>query len=82
MTTQEVVTFEINTDSENFFATYERNGEVQEAATFVIESIKTAKAKMLAMGVSDPQFVYAVCRRLAVMLGLELDTVIEILEAV
>jgi hypothetical protein len=49
------------------------------AAAFVFETIAAAKQSMIQNGVACPQTIYAVCNKLSVMLGLELDTVADIL---
>ena len=53
----------------------------QEAATFAIDTVKAVKAQMIEMGIADEQFIYATCRKLAAMLSLDLDTVVEIFAA-
>ncbi len=49
------------------------------AAAFVFETIAAAKQSMIQNGVACPQTIYAVCNKLSVMLGIDLDTVADIL---
>jgi hypothetical protein len=50
------------------------------AITFAIETVKNAKVSMIENGISNHEMVYAVCKKLAVMLNLDLDTVVTIME--
>lgn len=50
-----------------------------QAAEFVIETIRTAKASILKNGVADPEFLNAVCNRLAFMLDLEAGFIADLL---
>lgn len=54
----------------------------QQAVTFAIETIRTAKQSMIENGVSDPKMVYAVCNKLAAILAIDITVVIEIMEVV
>ncbi len=51
----------------------------ENAAAFVFETIAAAKKSMIQNGVDCPQTIYAVCNKLSVMLGLDLDTVTDII---
>jgi len=53
---------------------------INTAANFAIETVRTAKNSMIQNGYIDEQLIFAVCNKLAAMLNLELNTIIEIFE--
>lgn len=52
----------------------------QQAAIFAIETISTAKKGIIESGIADPQFVFGVCNKLASILGMSINEVVDIME--
>lgn len=50
------------------------------AANFAIETVKAVKQSMIENGIADAQFIYAACNKLAAMLSLPVETIIDIFE--
>ena len=51
-----------------------------QAVTFAIETIRTAKQSMINNGISGESVIFATCKKLAVTLNLEFSTVVAIME--
>jgi hypothetical protein len=56
--------------------------KTNEAAIFAIETVKNAKNAMLANGYIDEQLIFAVCKKLANVLNLDLYTIMLMFETV
>jgi hypothetical protein len=50
------------------------------AATFAIDTVKAVKQSMIENGIADAQFIYAACNKLAAMLSLPVETIVNIFE--
>jgi hypothetical protein len=51
----------------------------EQAAQFAIDTINSIKTAMINNGIADEQVAYAACRKVAAMLDLPLELVIDIL---
>jgi hypothetical protein len=51
----------------------------EQAANFVVETITTAKNEILKNGISEPQTLFAICKKLSAMLNLDVDLIIDIM---